>query len=65
VPEFIQSRCTGANLAEALVPLLSDTPIRRKQIEELDAATAQLGVGGEQPSLRAARALLDFVRSPR
>src|SRR5580704_11888598 len=62
IPEFIQSRCTGANLAEALVPLLSDTPARSSQIEELDAATAQLGVGSEPPSLRAARALLDFVR---
>jgi len=64
-PEFIQSRCTGANLAEALEPLLSDTPARARQIEELDEATAQLGVGGEPPSLRAARALLDFVRSAR
>ncbi len=65
VPEFIQNRCTGTNLAEALVPLLSDTPVRRKQIEELDAATAQLGIGSELPSLRAARALLDFVRTGR
>jgi lipid-A-disaccharide synthase len=64
-PEFIQSHCTGANLADALVPLLSDTPVRRKQIEELDAATALLGVGSEPPSLRAARALLEFVRSAR
>jgi lipid-A-disaccharide synthase len=61
-PEFIQSRCTGANLAEALVPLLSDTPARRKQIKDLDAATALLGIGSEPPSLRAARALLEFVR---
>jgi lipid-A-disaccharide synthase len=65
VPEFIQARCTGANLADALVPLLTDTQVRRKQIVELDAATAQLGVGGELPSLRAARALLEFVRSAR
>jgi len=61
-PEFIQSRCTGANLADALVPLLSDTPARREQIKDLDAATALLGVGSEPPSLRAARALLEFVR---
>ena len=61
-PEFIQSRCTGANLADALVPLLSDTPARREQINDLDAATALLGVGSEPPSLRAARALLEFVR---
>jgi lipid-A-disaccharide synthase len=65
VPEFIQSRCTGTNLANALAPLLRDTPERRKQIQELDAATAELGIGSELPSLRAARALLDFVRTSR
>ena len=65
VPEFIQSRCTGTNLANALAPLLRDTPARRKQIQELDAATAELGIGSELPSLRAARALLDFVRNAR
>ncbi|MGD0865753.1 MAG: hypothetical protein ABSA49_09370 [Rhizomicrobium sp.] len=62
VPEFIQGRCTGQNLADALIPLLRDTPARRKQIEDLDAATDELGVGHELPSLRAARALLEFVR---
>jgi len=61
IPEFIQSRCTAANLAEALMPLLSDTPERRKQIADLGEAMSALGVGGESPSLRAARALLGFV----
>jgi len=61
IPEFIQRDCTGENLARALLPLLNDTPERRKQIEDLKRIGEKLGVGGEEPSLRAARALLDFV----
>ncbi|HTW34731.1 MAG TPA: lipid-A-disaccharide synthase [Rhizomicrobium sp.] len=62
IPEFIQQDCTGENLARALLPLLSDTPERHKQIEDLKLIGEKLGVGGEEPSLRAARALLTFVR---
>jgi lipid-A-disaccharide synthase len=62
VPEFIQNDCTGENLARALLPLLGDTPERRKQAEDLKQIGERLGVGGEEPSRRAARALLDFVR---
>lgn len=61
IPEFIQADCTAEHLARALVPLLSDTPERRKQLDDLKAIDAALGVGGEAPSLRAARAVLDFV----
>jgi lipid-A-disaccharide synthase len=63
VPEFLQDVCTSENLARALVPLLGDTPERRKQIEDLGVVGKELGVGGEEPSLRAARALLDFVKT--
>jgi lipid-A-disaccharide synthase len=61
IPEFLQNDCTGENLARALLPLLSDTPERRKQIEDLKSIAEKLGVGGEEPSRRAARAVLDFV----
>jgi len=62
VPELIQSRCTPEALAAAVKPLLTDENARRAQLRDLDAATAMLGKGGDAPSLRAARALLDFVR---
>jgi lipid-A-disaccharide synthase len=61
IPELLQKDCSGENLARALLPLLSDTPERRKQVEDLKLIGEKLGVGGEEPSLRAARALLDFV----
>ncbi|MGH9807078.1 MAG: lipid-A-disaccharide synthase, partial [Terriglobia bacterium] len=61
VPEFIQSRCTPENLAAAVVALFRDPAIRARQIRDLDDATNELGRGSDAPSLRAARALLDFV----
>ena len=63
VPELIQRTCTGENLARALLPLLRDETARAHQQRDLGEAMAKLGVGGEAPSLRAARALLEFVRT--
>jgi len=31
VPEFLQTKCTAANLATALLEILDDTPARRRQ----------------------------------
>ena len=62
IPEFIQGDCTGERLAEALLPLLGDTEVRRRQIADLKIIAEKLGAGSEEPSLRAARALLDFAR---
>lgn len=63
VPERIQSRCTPAALAAELKKLILDPGARARQISDLNEADHLLGVGGEAPSLRAARALLDFARS--
>lgn len=61
IPEFVQSACTGEALAAALAPLLADENARRAQQRELAEAAVKLGLGGEHPSRRAARALLDFA----
>ncbi|MDE2492614.1 MAG: lipid-A-disaccharide synthase [Alphaproteobacteria bacterium] len=62
VPEFIQERCKPAALADAVFPLLTDKAAAARQIADLDEAMRRLGQGGEHPSLRAARAILDFVQ---
>ena len=62
VPEFLQSRCTPQALADAVVPLLTDAKTAAQQIADLDKAMDLLGRHGEAPSLRAARAIVDFVR---
>ncbi len=42
--------------------LFRDPAAREKQMADLAEAAHALGVGSEAPSLRAARALLDFAR---
>jgi lipid-A-disaccharide synthase len=61
IPEFLQNDCTGERLAGSLLPLLRDTPERAKEIADMTLIVEKLGVGGEEPSLRAARALLAFA----
>jgi lipid-A-disaccharide synthase len=62
VPEFVQSRCTPENLAGAVIPLMTDKGAALHERDDLDEAVALLGKGGEAPSLRAARAILEFVK---
>jgi lipid-A-disaccharide synthase len=61
VPEFYQDGVRPQALADALVPLLTDADARAAQIAALDEATHLLGKDDAPPSLRAARALLDFL----
>ncbi|HEV2562199.1 MAG TPA: lipid-A-disaccharide synthase [Rhizomicrobium sp.] len=63
IPEFIQEKCTPDALASALQQLFRDASARAQQIKSQDEAAHELGQGGEAPSLRAARALLDFARA--
>ena len=62
VPEFLQSRCTADSLANAVVRLFEDRDAVSHELADLDEATGMLGKGGEAPSVRAARAIVDFVR---
>ncbi len=45
-PEFLQHRATPAALADALQPLLSDTPERRAMVQGLGEVVSKLGGGG-------------------
>ena len=65
VPEFLQADASPENLAAALVPLLTDANAAKRQVADLEEAAQKLGQGGEAPSLRAARAILDFVAAKR
>ena len=64
VPEFLQARCAPEPLAHAVVTLFADKDARERQTAALKDAVQRLGAGQENPSLRAARALLDFARKP-
>jgi lipid-A-disaccharide synthase len=62
VPELLQWHCTPQALADALMPLLPDTPQRRRQVEAFRRFDALMGVGGEPPSAKAADIVLEVAR---
>lgn len=61
VREFLHSRCTAEELAAGIRPLLADTAERRRAIADLEEVRARMGVGGESPNTRAARAVLELL----
>lgn len=58
VPEFHQEACTVENLTRALLPLLSDTPERRRQLAAFARLDAVMEIGHAHPSARAAEIVL-------
>ncbi len=58
VPQFLQYQCTPEALGGALVPLLSDTPERRLQIEAFARLDRIMDIGGIAPSDHAAALVL-------
>jgi lipid-A-disaccharide synthase len=66
VPEFLRREdCTGEKLANALAPLLDDTPERRRQLEAFRRLDQIFSTGSEQPSARAARVTLEVIENKR
>ncbi|HXW30006.1 MAG TPA: lipid-A-disaccharide synthase [Xanthobacteraceae bacterium] len=61
VPEFLQENCVPAQLAEALIALLSEGPARRKQLDAFAKLDEIMGIGALQPSDEAAAAVLALV----
>jgi lipid-A-disaccharide synthase len=65
VPEFLQSDCTPENLAAALLPLLSETVQRQRQVEAFARLDQKMATGAGAPSERAAAIVLDIARRGR
>jgi lipid-A-disaccharide synthase len=63
IPERVQWDCTPEKLADALLPLLSDTPERRAQVAAFRRLDGLMDVGSEAPSDRAARLVLEAIAS--
>lgn len=61
VPELLQEEFLPEPIAAKLVPLIGETPERRRQIEGFARLDAIMEIGGEPPSRKAARAVLDVV----
>jgi lipid-A-disaccharide synthase len=61
IPEFLQRECTAERLAEALLPLLSDSPERARQVEAFGRIDALMKVEAA-PSAMAAATVLETAR---
>lgn len=61
LPELLQRDCTAGNLAAALLPLLDSGAARVRQTEAFRRLDQVLETGGERPSARAARVLLEIA----
>jgi len=57
VPEFLQHKMTPENLIKAIVPLLSNTPERKKMVSGYKQITKELGTPGVYP--RAAKLIVE------
>ncbi len=64
VPELMQEDCTPEKLADALVPLIGDTPERRRQVEAFSWLDTIMEIGSRAPAARAADIVLGSVRRP-
>jgi lipid-A-disaccharide synthase len=62
VPEFYQKDCRADLIAPALQALLEDTAGRAAQLNAFERVMTALGRGGEAPSLRAARSVIEALR---
>jgi lipid-A-disaccharide synthase len=63
VPEMIQEKCVGPALADEVYRLFTDESARAKQTTDLGEAVRLLGEGGESPSIRAARVVLELAEA--
>jgi lipid-A-disaccharide synthase len=62
VPEFLQQACRPDRLAEALLPLLADTPARRRQLAAFARLDDIMQIGRAAPSQKAAETIIALAR---
>jgi lipid-A-disaccharide synthase len=65
IPEFLQKDCTPEKLMPALRDVLTDSPLRRRQLEAFAKIDAIMSTGNEPPSVRAADIVLATLRKAR
>ena len=64
-PEYLQHRATPASLEQAISAYLGNHDACRVQAADCAEALMQMGLGGEKPSTRAARAILAAIDAGR
>ncbi len=61
VPEFLQRACTPRALADALIPLIGDTPERTRQLAAFARLDSLMNIGKSAPSELAAATVLEYA----
>lgn len=61
VPELLQYDATTRKLVETAMPLFDDTAQRRQQLDAFKRLDAIMDIGGERPSVRAAKIVLRYA----
>lgn len=65
IPEFLQEDCTPEKLSQALSEVLTDTDMRRRQVEAFAQLDTIMSTGNQSPSVRAADIVLATMRKGR
>jgi len=65
VPEFLQQDCTPENLSRGLREILTDSPLRQRQVEAFSRIGDLMSTGNQPPSVRAADIVLAMLRKSR
>lgn len=65
IPEFLQEECTPDKLAPALHDVLTDSPLRRQQVEAFALLDQIMSTGNKSPSVLAADIVLATMRKVR
>jgi lipid-A-disaccharide synthase len=65
IPEYLQEDCTPEKLAPALAEVLTDTPLRKRQVEAFARLDAIMSTGNKSPSVLAADVVLTTMRKGR
>jgi lipid-A-disaccharide synthase len=61
VPELLQYRATPKNFIAAAMPLLADGSERRRQLDAFRRLDTVMQIGGEPPSIKAAKIVLQYA----
>jgi lipid-A-disaccharide synthase len=63
IPELMQEDCRPERLADAVAALLTDPAAAARQLADQNEALHLMGEGADQPSRRAAKAILEFLHT--
>ena len=62
IPEFLQEDCKPEKLAPALAEVLTETPLRKRQVEAFARLDTIMSTGNKSPSVLAADIVLATMR---